>query len=54
MVTNGCAVSFAPGSLLVWSHVLELSGPELTQIREGRTFSNECSGTSHTHVVTFN
>jgi hypothetical protein len=36
------------------NHVLELSGPELAQIREGRTFSKECSGTSHTHVVTFN
>lgn len=35
-------------------HMLELSGADLTQIREGRTFAKECTGTSHTHMVTFN
>ena len=36
------------------NHMLELSGAELGQIREGRTFTKECTGTSHTHMVTFN
>jgi hypothetical protein len=36
------------------NHMLELSGAELAQIRDGRTFAKECSGTSHTHMVTFN
>jgi hypothetical protein len=36
------------------NHLLELSGAELMQIREGRTFAKECTGTSHTHMVTFN
>ena len=36
------------------NHMLELSGAELMQIREGRTFAKECTGTSHTHMVTFN
>jgi hypothetical protein len=36
------------------NHMLELSGAELGQIRDGRTFTKECTGTSHTHMVTFN
>ena len=36
------------------NHVLELSGAELGQIREGRTVTKECSSTTHTHMVTFN
>ena len=36
------------------NHMLELSAAEIGQIRDGRTFAKECSGTSHTHVVTFN
>jgi hypothetical protein len=36
------------------NHMLELSAAELVQIRDGRTFAKECSGTSHTHMVTFN
>jgi uncharacterized protein (DUF849 family) len=36
------------------NHMLELSGAELAQIRDGRTFAKECTGTSHTHMVTFN
>jgi hypothetical protein len=35
-------------------HMLELSGDELAQIRSGRSFTKECTGTSHTHMVTFN
>lgn len=35
-------------------HMLELSAAELVQIRDGRTLAKECSGTSHTHMVTFN
>jgi hypothetical protein len=35
-------------------HMLELSVADLMQIRDGRTFTKECSGTSHKHVVTFN
>ena len=36
------------------NHMLELSGDELAQIRAGQTFSKECTGTSHKHMVTFN
>lgn len=36
------------------NHMLELSAAELMQIAEGRTLAKECSGTSHTHMVTFN
>ena len=36
------------------NHMLELSAAEVLQIAEGRTFAKECSGSSHTHVVTFN
>ena len=36
------------------NHMLELSAAEVLQIAEGRTFAKECTGTSHTHVVTFN
>lgn len=36
------------------NHMLELSGAELADIREGRSFTKECSGTSHKHMVTFN
>jgi hypothetical protein len=36
------------------NHMLELSAAEVMQIRDGRTLAKECSGTSHTHVVTFN
>jgi hypothetical protein len=35
-------------------HTLELSAAELVQIRDGATVTKECSGTSHTHMVTFN
>ena len=36
------------------NHILELSGAELGQIREGRTITKECTSTTHTHMVTFN
>jgi hypothetical protein len=36
------------------NHMLELTAAELVQIRDGRTLAKECSGTSHTHMVTFN
>ena len=36
------------------NHMLELSAAEIGQIRDGRTVAKECSGTSHTHIVTFN
>jgi hypothetical protein len=36
------------------NHMLELSASEVMQIAEGRTFAKDCSGTSHTHTVTFN
>jgi hypothetical protein len=36
------------------NHMLELSAAEVMQIRDGRSLTKECSGTSHTHLVTFN
>ena len=36
------------------NHVLELSAAEVMQVRDGQTLARECSGTSHTHMVTFN
>src|SRR5260221_4767916 len=36
------------------NHVLELSAAEVMQVRDGRTLAKECSGSSHTHMVTFN
>src|SRR6267142_356102 len=36
------------------NHMVELSGDEIGQIRAGRTIAKESSGTSHTHMVTFN
>jgi hypothetical protein len=36
------------------NHMLELTAEELLQIAEGRTFTKECSGVSHKHMVTFN
>jgi hypothetical protein len=59
VITSG---QFASGNALSLSlqgtsghgHTLELSAGELAQIADGRTLSKECSGTSHTHLVTFN
>ncbi len=36
------------------NHTLELSTDEVAQIRDGRTVARQCTGTSHTHMVTFN
>jgi hypothetical protein len=36
------------------NHTLELSAAEVAQIRDGGTVTKECSGTTHTHMVTFN
>ena len=36
------------------NHMVELSSDEIGQIRAGRTIAKESSGTSHTHMVTFN
>jgi hypothetical protein len=36
------------------NHTVELSSDEIGQIRAGRTVAKESSGTSHTHMVTFN
>jgi hypothetical protein len=36
------------------NHTLELSATEVMQVRDRRTLAKECSGTSHTHMVTFN
>ena len=36
------------------NHTLELSAADVVQVRDGRTVARECTGTSHTHLVTFN
>jgi hypothetical protein len=36
------------------THMLELSADEVRQIRDGQTFTKQCTGSSHTHMVTFN
>ena len=36
------------------THMLSLSASEIASIRSGAVFEKTCSGTSHTHNVTFN
>ena len=36
------------------NHTLELSANEIAQIRDGATVARECTGATHTHMVTFN
>jgi hypothetical protein len=36
------------------THMLSLTASELVMIRSGSRFEKTCSGTSHTHTVTFN
>ena len=36
------------------NHTLELSADDVMQVRDGRTVARQCTGTSHTHMVTFN
>ena len=36
------------------THMLSLSASEIASIRSGAVFEKTCSGTSHTHTVTFN
>jgi hypothetical protein len=36
------------------THMLSLSASEIASIRSGAVFEKTCTGTSHTHTVTFN
>ena len=53
-LTAANPLSLNPQGTASHNHVLELSAAEVLQIRDGRTLAKECSGSSHTHMVTFN